>query len=314
MQRQVRELHRYIVFFLGLLILLLSAPSWPDVVRQQPEGGKTVVVVAPDLPQTQGFLSFLRSRSAASYPIRYLDLRELHADPLRDAVLVVALGEQALQEVHARHGEVPVVTTYISESAFEQLPTGKENVVPVFPVMDWSRQLRLARFLIPKSKTAGVLVSPDFLPFLPPLEKAAAAQGFRLEVMRHGDNENLIHELSRLLPKSDFLLALDDRAIFNPNTIKNILLTSYRNGKVVIGPNASYVKAGSLATVGCSEEELAEAVHQGILLMVGQKNVPPPRTLSCNSVTINKQVARSLAITIPEEIRQGKLPPVGESP
>ena len=90
------------------------------------------------------------------------------------------------------------------------------------------------------------------------------------------------------------LLGLDDPDLYNPKTAKNLLLSSYTRQTALIGPNAGFVKAGSLTSTYSDQSDWL-AILDDLL------DRPPatwPRTHYANrfKVLSNPQVARSLGI------------------
>ncbi|WP_236744311.1 hypothetical protein [Marinobacter similis] len=115
------------------------------------------------------------------------------------------------------------------------------------------------------------------------------------------DNEDdLIPTLVRALGYGDFLLAAPDDAIYNPRTIKHILLTAYRRNKIVIGPSQAYVKAGSLASSYAPFAEMAALGANMIEQYFSAGELPAPSYPQIYRVEVNDQVARSMNIPLPE--------------
>ncbi len=110
--------------------------------------------------------------------------------------------------------------------------------------------------------------------------------------------DDLSRQLLGLLGRSDILLGTDDSSIYNADNLKTILLTSYSRNKVLIGPSAPFIDAGSLSTTYSSPQDMARSV--AYLLEQGL----PPQTTSYPryfSVLSNAQVARSLGIPLPDD-------------
>jgi ABC-type uncharacterized transport system substrate-binding protein len=79
------------------------------------------------------------------------------------------------------------------------------------------------------------------------MRQAALPLGLEV-VTERWDNTHDSRPLQALLKNSDVLLGLDDPDLYNPKTAKNLLLSSYARQLALIGPNAGFVKAGSLAS------------------------------------------------------------------
>ncbi|MGC3963288.1 MAG: ABC transporter substrate binding protein [Rhodocyclaceae bacterium] len=97
------------------------------------------------------------------------------------------------------------------------------------------------------------------------------------------------------------LMAVPDTAVFNSQTIPNLLLSAYRFRVPVVGFSQAYVKAGALialystpAQIGTQSAEVARGVLAG-------GAVPAPQYPRLFSVGINTHVARSLGYQLDSE-------------
>ncbi|CRM31323.1 ABC-type uncharacterized transport system, periplasmic component [Pseudomonas sp. 24 E 13] len=156
-----------------------------------------------------------------------------------------------------------------------------------------ARQLRLIASILPQARRIGVLYGADSQFLLPELDRYAAPLGLEI-VRQRWDNTNDSRTLQTLFKNSDVLLGLDDPQLYNPKTAKNLLLSSYAQQLPLIGPNAGFVRAGSLASTYSDQSDWL-AVLDRLL------DHPPanwPRTLYPQHFKVvgNPQVARSLGI------------------
>lgn len=155
------------------------------------------------------------------------------------------------------------------------------------------RQLRLIRILLPQARRVGVLYDSHSEFLLKELRQVAHPLGLEI-VAGRWDNTGDSRPLQTLLKNSDVLLGLDDDDLYNPATVKNLLLSSYARQLVLVGPNAGFVKAGSLASTYSDQSDWL-AILDSLL------DRPPanwPRALYPQrfKVLSNPQVARSLGI------------------
>lgn len=155
------------------------------------------------------------------------------------------------------------------------------------------RQLRLTRLLLPQVKRIGVLYDSHSEFLLKELRQAAQPLGLEV-VTERWDNIHDSRPLQTLLNSSDVLLGLDDPDLYNPKTAKNLLLSSYSRQLALIGPNAGFVRAGSLASSYSDQNDWLAILDE--LLDRSPATWPrsyyPPRF----KVSSNAQVARSLGI------------------
>jgi hypothetical protein len=155
------------------------------------------------------------------------------------------------------------------------------------------RQLRLARILLPQVKRIGVLYDNHSEFLLKELRQAAHPLGLEV-VTERWDNTQDSRPLQTLLNKSDVLLGLDDPDLYNSKTAKNLLLSSYARQLALIGPNAGFVKAGSLASSYSDQSDWLVILDR----LLDQPPATWPRTYYPPrfKVSSNPQVARSLGI------------------
>jgi hypothetical protein len=172
------------------------------------------------------------------------------------------------------------------------------QALPAHLCLLWSdppldRQLRLTRVLLPEVKRVGVLYDRHSEFLLKELRQAAHPLGLEV-VTERWDNTQDSRPLQALLDNSDVLLGLDDPDLYNPKTAKNLLLSSYARQRALIGPNAGFVKAGSLASTYSDQDDWLAILDE----LLDQPPATWPRTQYPRrfKVTSNLQVSRSLGL------------------
>ncbi|KNH22043.1 ABC transporter substrate-binding protein [Pseudomonas syringae] len=172
------------------------------------------------------------------------------------------------------------------------------NEMPPHLSLLWSdppldRQLRLTRLLLPEARRVGVLFDNHSEFLLKEVRQAALPLGLEV-VTERWDNTNDSRPLQALLKNSDVLLGLDDPDLYNPKTVKNLLLSSYARQLALIGPNAAFVRAGSLASTYSNQNDWLKILDE----LLDRPSNTWPRTLYPQhfKVLSNPQVARSLSI------------------
>ena len=215
--------------------------------------------------------------------------------------LIITLGAKAAQLPAILETPIPVVHALVSKVSSGPFVHGRKHLT-LFLDQPISRQLKLVR-LIREEPRLGVLLGPSSRDYLALLRTETARQGI---VMTHRqlDEESQVGPLLKeLLEESNVLLALPDPLIFNRKTIFNVLLSSYHNKVPVIGFSAAYVKAGALIAVYSSPPDIASHLadiareHQES----GEGAMPGIIYPKYFSIAINRSVARSLGISLPEE-------------
>ncbi|MEN6587225.1 MAG: ABC transporter substrate binding protein [Sulfuricella sp.] len=219
--------------------------------------------------------------------------------------LIVAVGVRATQEMMAMNLTTPILATLIPRQAFEKIARQRDyrQFSAVYLDQPLARQMELIHLTLPERNRIGVVLGPESLDTLKALQSAAKEARFALVVEKIGADEELLPALQRVLAESDVLLALPDPLVFNRGTVQSLLLTTYRYQDPVIGFSQAYVKAGALAAVYTTPEQAGRQAGEVLLRVLAGKAwvLPPPEYPKYFSVSLNYQVARSLAINVGDE-------------
>ncbi|MFT4764828.1 MAG: ABC-type uncharacterized transport system substrate-binding protein [Oleispira sp.] len=160
-----------------------------------------------------------------------------------------------------------------------------------------SRQLQLADLLVPGDKKIGLLVSnkqdkEDVFKTLTDAER------MMLKVVSIEDYDNINQALFHVLKGTRLLLGHYNNDIYNAQNIKNILITSYRQRKVLIGPSRAYLKAGSFSTTFSDLSHIARRITEIVIHHKGTGQWLKADYNPHYRILFNPQVARSLNIRI----------------
>ncbi len=110
-----------------------------------------------------------------------------------------------------------------------------------------------------------------------------------------------IRTVSKVIQNSDVLLSTPENKIYNSQTIRSILLSSYRHQTAVIGPNEGFVTAGALASVATSSDQYIDELITIMEEYIKTNRLPKPKYPKNFVVKTNKNVAESLGIIISSE-------------
>jgi putative tryptophan/tyrosine transport system substrate-binding protein len=231
--------------------------------------------------------------------------------------LVITVGARAAGILAELRVKPPVLNTLIPRALYEQLvarePLGHTSAIYLDQPL--SRQLELVRLVLPGKTRLGVVYGAQSSYYRPELERQAKVKEFSLtaeNIERPGD---LGPALQRVFSHADFLFLLSDAQLINRTTIPKILLSSYHSRRPVIAFSAALVKSGALAAVYTPPEHLARHIAELVLTrhVDGKFSLPPPHYPTYWSVSVNRQVAHSLGLTIPSDKElQGKLSRLSE--
>lgn len=215
------------------------------------------------------------------------------------ARMVIAVGMAAADA--AVRGERPVVATLVPEAGWRSLPTGAAHTA-IFLDQPLARQVALVRAVLPPARELAVLFGPASRGTEPALQQAARRWNFRVHAATVDDFQSANGELSGLLRSSEVLLALPDPSIYNRYTVQSILLATFRLRRPVIGFSEALVRAGALAAVHSTPEQLGtEAGSTAAEWLQGSGPLPPAAHPRQFTLSVNRQVAFSLGISLPPD-------------
>ncbi|MFB3305567.1 ABC transporter substrate-binding protein [Pseudomonas sp. AMR01] len=278
----------------GLLLvcLLLTAPAWSaDILLTAAEDGAGV----------QAFALALAKQRPQDH-VTFTPLKDLPApSQLPASTRLILLDLPGLDwRLQDAQGPPTLVLRISRLQARQRLG----NAHPAKISLLWSdppleRQLNLIASILPQARRIGVLYGIDSEFLIQELRQYAQPLGLEI-VPQLWDNINDSRPLQNLFKNSDVLLGLDDPLLYNPKTVKNLLLSSYAQQLPLVGPNAGFVKAGSLASTYSDQADWLNVLDR----LLDHSPATWPRTLYPEHFKVvgNPQVARSLGIEQVDEV------------
>ena len=269
-----------------LLVLCLST-----------QAAQTLVVLPGHSGLTDAFIAELQTALGEPVDVATVDDPGLPAQPTYRQI--ITMGQEALNWRLRQSTQISTLATYLTG---EYWHPRSQSAPPWLHVLyadpKPARQLRLSRMLIPRLDRAGILLSPTTTWQRTGWLNAAEQLNIELIVAELDQPDELSRQLLGLIGQSDLLIGTDDSTIYNADNLKTILLTSYSRNKVLIGPSAPFIEAGSLSTTYSSPEDMARSAAHLITQGLPAEALSYPRYFS---VLSNTQVARSLGIPLPDD-------------
>lgn len=216
-------------------------------------------------------------------------LEEKPLGPDAGGAIVVALGEHAFRQALAQGDGRPVLGVSVPRPVADQLITADCACSAIWPGVPLTRQLRLLRALMPEARRVGVLLGAHSAWRQAP----STGHDINLDVVRVAGGRQLGPLLRRHLPDWDVLLLPEDDHLFNAGSAKLVLLTSYRQRVPVIGPNAAFVEAGSVASGYASLDDMARACADWLRHRDQRHRWPAPGFAGHYQPAVNEYVARA---------------------
>lgn len=278
----------------GLLLATSAAAAAPAPASSPASGYRFQIVTGDDSRLSARIAEDLHKRLVPTFAAFRTELAQ------RRRMVYVAIGPDALRQATARRCDCVVIAAFTSSQVWRAIvdevpPARAKAMTAVYAEPAPADQVRLATLLYGRPVRVAAIIGPDTGFLLPSLTGKA-------EVLQAARGDDLGDILARAR-RSEVLLALPDSAIYNPENIRNILLSTYRRKQGVIGFSADMVKVGALATTYSEIEDINAQVAQMAASFAATGDLPPPQFPRYFRTAINEGVARSLDIAVSEQAR-----------
>ncbi len=221
-----------------------------------------------------------------------------------DTVMVLTVGVAATMESIGIDPRVPVLSVLVPRASYESIAGAaavSRRQAAIYIDQPAERQLDLLRAAVPSAQRVGVVVGAALAQETQTFRALAARRGLDLVVERVNRESELYGALQTVMRAADVFVALPDPAIVNVSTAQNLLLTSFRFRIPVIGYSASYVRAGALAAVFSTPAQAGMEAGQAVRNFIRTGTLPASRYPRHFSVLVNRAVAESLGLSVPDE-------------
>lgn len=291
---------------LSRLLILISLLLSLAVGGQAVAGGpKLVLVRAEESVAVDEFALGLRNRLAGRATVEEVRLADSAGLPrlTGDVRLIVPVGVRALRTTLTADTALPVLAALVPRSAFDRIvdPAHTRRVSAVFLDQPLARQLALIRVALPERMRVGVLLGPESRTALPGLKRIAERLDQTIVDAEVDRERSIAGALEIVLGRADVLLALPDPLIHNAGTLQSLLLASYRQRVPVIGFSPAYTRAGALLSLHSSPLQISEQVADLAAGMIVAGRLPESQYPREFQLSVNRQVARSLSIDLPDD-------------
>jgi hypothetical protein len=220
----------------------------------------------------------------------------------RRRMLYVTIGPAALREVASKRCDCVVISAFTSSQVYRAI-MGRAAQGSAHPALSTAvyaepapaDQLRLATLLYRRPVRVAAILGAD-TNFLRPLLEAE-----NVAVLDAGGED--INRLLNQIAQTDVLLALPDSTVYSTESIRNVLLSTYRHKQGVIGFSGDMVKAGALATTYSGIEDIDTQVAEIASAYVAGGELASPQFPRYFRTIVNEGVARSLDLTVGDEVR-----------
>ncbi len=213
--------------------------------------------------------------------------------------LFVALGPSAVKAVNQLNTETSSINAYLTLEQYNALEIdGQLTILLDQPL---HRYLVFCKLILGVN-SIGVL-EENKIDLSQKQARTLDEYNLRLNQYRVDQVNKLLPVLRDLLQQNDALLMLPRQSIYNRETVKGVLLSSYRNRKPAVSYSAAHVKTGAVASIFSSPVDIG----RHLALLVNQELKNQSRAGSqiqfarFYTIATNSRVAAALGINLPEE-------------
>ncbi len=223
---------------------------------------------------------------------------------LADYQLIIAVGSRTSKALLDSNNNTPMLSLLMPENlalGFAQLYPQKTGWHSLLIDQPLERHFHLISALLGEQTDTGLILGKLNETLQADYQKAANNTGHSLQIQNIQQTEQLTESIKFLSQRSDVLLMSADPEIYNKNTIRSILLSSYRHRLPVIGFSKSLTHAGAIAAIYSEPEQISlQAVKISLQILRGEatEKAYSPDSFS---VSVNYQVARSLGYRFSDE-------------
>lgn len=218
-----------------------------------------------------------------------------------ESELVISLGALPLEDLLKSEYQGPVLATLVTSQEWQELINKNpppSSISAIFYDPAPHRQIVLGKLLLPLSKTVGVMYSMDSPYFLEGYPAALEAVGLDMRAIKIKQASEVSRQFPSLSQDSDFIIAQPDPVIYNSQTLPRVLLSSYRQRKVIIGYSVGLVNAGAVATTFTTQDMLVDDLKESSNKILNHGFFSFVRHSAYYDIKYNLEVARSLGLDI----------------
>ncbi len=290
----LKGFHHHTWAKVALLWLIIFSPAAPASEQN------IVLLLSGENDFYQNTLNNLRSNANQSLRFTTLTLNESNrvGKTFLDAAdMVITFGNRAAEFAVQQKLLSKTIFSYLTHEQYRALESGNSLAVVLLD-QPLNRYLALCNALIEDARV-GTLISEasgqDYF------EDSDAAGGF--QTIKESEAGDILGNLRDMLAEIDIFLMTPNRDLYNRNSLRGILLTTYRAGKPVISFSPSHVRSGALGSIFSSPTDIGEHLSELIeeISAGTMPDVTQPEFARYYTVTINSKVARSLGIEAPDE-------------
>lgn len=298
MKGQVRINNRSIASI--LVVLLLAIPGVSTDAFAETKNHIVIITSSRSTYQQQTADTIQQQLAKANAITMLVSAENIASSSNNDKTLYIAIGDEAIKNLHEFDPDAFTLRLTSQRIPGIKYSSAQSDLITAQPAC---RNIQLIKAINDRWDSVGVLSSKNSLNIAAELTRCAIQQNINLNVYAISDDSDLLKTLETAVENNKVLLAITDPLIYNSQSVKNILLTAYRHRKPVIAYSDSFVRAGAIAATYTSAQHAGYTAARLIMDFLDNnwqfgKNIYRPEDFA---VSLNRQVASSLEITLPSE-------------
>ncbi|WP_172838739.1 ABC transporter substrate-binding protein [Solemya velesiana gill symbiont] len=221
--------------------------------------------------------------------------------------LVIPVGKKSADWLHdkriAHKYRYKALYTLLPKASYGRLAVSDSRSSAIFIDQPFERLLHFSKLISAGKPHVGVLLGPSTKQYRNRLESVASEMNIPIHFETADSSDQIGNKLRKLFSSTNLLLTLPDPEIYNRKNVVGILLSSYHNQVPVLGFSSAYVKAGALAAVYSTPEDIGKQISDTVKKYLGSngKRLDSPGYTEYFSISTNESVGKSLGISLPDE-------------
>ena len=299
--------------YLGAWVLLCITFTNPLLAASSERPRKIAFVISKASPAYQQVVTGAEEKLLGQSSVYSFDGMLQGADrkidqAIETADIIVTVGAGATEAVVSKGPSQPVIAALITDSAFsaiaEKYYASRQQALDsglsvIFLDQPVKRSIELSKMLMPSASNVGLMLGPASLPRLEEFGSHVSNAGMNPILVAVNARDNPIKVLEPAIKRADVFIPVPDSRLINISTAKWILQLSYRYKVPVVAYSRAYLKAGALAAVYTSPENVAQQVSELVAEVVNsEEGTGLAHMPAYFSVEFNTNVAEHLGIDL----------------
>lgn len=230
--------------------------------------------------------------------------------------IFLAIGPEALRYLAGVAPGGPVISTFTSHKVFhavlDKSPSRNGQITAIYADPSPAQQFQLIGMIYRKPIRVGVILSSENDHILGVLRRSVSERVAEVTYETLAPGEDITRVLTRLADVQA-ILATPDSVVYNAETIRTILVSTYRRNQALIGFSSAMVKAGALASTFSGIDDIVAQIENMLGDYEATGVLPEPQFPKFFDTVVNEDVARSLNIVISRQVTNFSRKPGGRA-